>query len=118
MDVKTEPAPSITAKRIADLNGPRRWPVLGNLPQLDIPRFHVQLEGWAKIYGPLYRLRLGPRDALVVSQPDLIASILRDRPNGWSRFEPMRAVIHEMGVNGLFNAEGEAWRRQPSRPVT
>jgi cytochrome P450 len=112
MDVKTEPAPSITAKRIADLDGPRRWPVLGNLLQLDIPRFHAQLEGWAKIYGPLYRLRIGPRDALVVSQPDLIASILRDRPNGWSRFEPMRAVIHEMGVNGLFTAEGESWRRQ------
>lgn len=112
MDVKTEPAPSISAKRIADLDGPRRWPVLGNLLQLDIPRFHAQLEGWAKIYGPLYRLRMGPRDALVVSQPDLIDSILRDRPNGWSRFEPMRAVIHEMGVNGLFNAEGESWRRQ------
>ncbi len=112
MDVRTEPAPSITAKRIADLNGPRGWPVLGNLPQFDIPRFHAQLEGWAKIYGPMYRLRMGPRDVLVVSQPDLIASILRDRPNGWSRFGSMRAVIHEMGVDGLFNAEGESWRRQ------
>jgi len=112
MDVKTEPAPPIKAKRIADLDGPRRWPVLGNLLQLDIPRFHAQLEGWAKTYGPLYRLRMGPRNVLVVSQPDLIASILRDRPDGWSHFEPMRAVIHEMGVNGLFNAEGEAWRRQ------
>ncbi len=112
MTIRTEPAPFITAKRIADLNGPRGWPVLGNLPQLDIPRFHAQLEGWAKIYGPMYRLRMGPRDALVVSQPDLIASILRDRPDGWSRFGSMRAVIHEMGVNGLFNAEGESWRRQ------
>ncbi len=112
MDVRTEPAHAIRVKRIADLNGPRGWPVLGNLPQIDIPRFHAQLESWAKIYGPIYRLRMGPRNALVVSQPDLIASILRDRPDGWSRFEPMRAVIHEMGVNGLFNAEGESWRRQ------
>ncbi len=112
MDVNTEPALTIGAKRIADLNGPRGWPVLGNLLQLDIPRFHAQFEGWAKVYGPLYRLRMGRRDALVVSQPDLIASILRDRPDGWRRFESMRAVIHEMGVNGLFNAEGEAWRRQ------
>ena len=112
MDVNTEPAPSIKAKRIADLNGPRGWPVLGNLLQLDIPHVHAQLEGWAKIYGPLYRLRIGPRNVLVVSQPDLIAGILRDRPDGWSRFEPMRTVIHEMGINGLFNAEGEAWRQQ------
>ena len=112
MDFRTEPAPAIAAKRIADLNGPRGWPVLGNLPQLSIPRFHAQLEGWAKVYGPMYRLRMGPRDALVVSQPDLIASMLRDRPNGWSRFGSLRAVIHEMGVNGLFDAEGESWRRQ------
>ena len=112
MDVRTEPAPATRAKRIADLDGPQGWPVLGNLLQIDIPGFHAQLEGWARTYGPIYRLRMGPRDAVVVSRPDLIAGILRDRPNGWSRFEPMRAVIHEMGVNGLFNAEGESWRRQ------
>ncbi len=112
MEVRTVHASSARAKRIADLDGPRGWPVLGNLLQLDIPQFHKQLEGWARSYGPLYRLRMGPRDALVVARPDLIAAILRDRPEGWSRFQTMQAVIHEMGVDGLFSAEGESWRQQ------
>ncbi len=99
-------------KRIADLNGPRGWPVLGNLLQLELAQIHQQLEGWAQIYGPVYRLRIGPRDALVVARPDLIAGILRDRPDGWSRLRTMQAVIHEMGIDGVFSAEGEAWRRQ------
>ena len=86
--------------------------MLGNLLQLDIPRFHEQLEGWARVHGPLYRLRMGPRDALVLARPDLIAGILRDRPDGWRRFRTVQAVIQGMGVDGLFSAEGESWRQQ------
>jgi len=112
MDVETGLASRAAQKRIADLDGPRGWPLLGNLLQLDLAQMHAQLEGWAKIYSPLYRLRIGPRDALVVARPDLIASILRDRPDGWSRLGTVQAVIHEMGIDGLFSAEGEAWRRQ------
>jgi len=112
MDVETGLASRAAPKRIADLDGPRGWPLLGNLLQLDLPQIHEQLEGWAKVYGPLYRLRIGPRDALVVARPELIAGILHDRPDGWSRLRTMEAVIHEMGIDGVFAAEGEAWRRQ------
>ena len=99
-------------KQIADLDGPRGWPLLGNSLQLELSQLHQQLEGWAKIYGPLYRLRIGPRNVLVVARSDLIAGILRDRPDGWSRLLTMQAVIREMGIDGVFAAEGEAWRRQ------
>ncbi len=112
MDVETTLLSRAAPKRIADLNGPPGWPLLGNLLQLELSQIHQQLEGWAKIYGPVYRLRIGPRDALVVARPDLIANILRDRPDGWSRLRTMQAVIHEMGIDGVFSAEGEAWRRQ------
>ncbi len=112
MGVETSLLSRAAPKRIADLNGPPGWPVLGNLLQLELSQIHAQLEGWAKIYGPVYRLRIGPRDALVVARPDLIAGILRDRPDGWSRLRTMQAVIHEMGIDGVFSAEGEAWRRQ------
>ncbi len=112
MEGTTAYASPVKAKRIADLMGPRGWPVLGNLLQLDIPRFHEQLEGWAEVHGPLYRLRMGPRDTLVVARPDLIASILRDRPDGWRRIGTLQAVVHEMGIDGLFTAEGDSWRQQ------
>src|SRR6266446_3825218 len=80
--------------------------------QIEVPRIHAQLEAWAATYGPIFRLRLSFRDALVVSRPDLVAAIFRDRPDGWRRLETMQAVLRETGVHGLFSAEGDDWRRQ------
>ena len=103
---------SAPRRRIADLDGPRGWPWLGNLAQIEVSRLHSQLEAWAKQYGPLYRLRFGRRDALVVARPDLIARILRDRPEGWRRGRGVQSVLREMGAYGVFAAEGEDWKRQ------
>jgi len=100
------------ARRLIDVLGPRGWPLLGNLPQFDLPRLHAQFEAWAREHGPVYRLRFGSRDALVVSRPDLVAAIFRDRPEGWRRMQVMRTVMREIGINGLFTAEGDDWRRQ------
>jgi len=97
---------------MAELPGPRGWPLVGNLLQIDQPRMHAQLEDWADVHGPLYRLRLGSRDVLVVARSDLIAAILRDRPDGWNRWRTMDDVVREMGGHGLFSAEGDDWRRQ------
>ncbi len=112
MDVQFDAAASPACRRLADLPGPPFWPLVGNLLQLDLDRFHQQVETWAERYGPLYRFRIGPRDVLVVARPDLITTLLRDRPEGWSRLRSMQAVIYEMEIDGVFAAEGEAWRRQ------
>jgi cytochrome P450 len=103
---------SAAIRRIADIAGPRGWPVLGNMPQIDVPRVHEQLEAWAAIYGPIYRVRLMFRDALVVSRPDLVAAIFRDRPDGWRRMRSVQSVLRETGTHGVFSAEGDDWRRQ------
>lgn len=101
-----------TPRTFASLPGPKPWPLLGNLPQLDGQRMHVQLERWVRDYGPIYRIRLGRRDVMVVAQPELIAGVLRDRPGGWRRMRNMRDVMAEMGGLGVFAAEGDDWRRQ------
>jgi cytochrome P450 len=99
-------------RRIADFPGPRGWPLVGNMFQIEVPRLHTQLEAWAAAYGPIYRLRMLFRDTLVVSRADLVAAIFRDRPDGWSRLGTMQAVLRETGTNGVFTAEGDDWRRQ------
>jgi cytochrome P450 len=99
-------------RRLGRVPGPRGWPLLGNLPQVDLPRMHAQLEDWADRYGPVFRVRLGLRDMLVVSDSEAIAALLRDRPDGWRRMQKLRDAIREAGSHGLFSAEGEDWRRQ------
>jgi cytochrome P450 len=99
-------------RALAELPGPPRWPLVGNLLQLDFARLHATLERWAARYGPLYRADLGRGAVLVVDRPDLVVQILRDRPDGWRRLRSQQRVIHEMGGVGLFTAEGDDWRRQ------
>lgn len=94
-----------------DLPGPRGLPVVGNGLQIDVERMHQQLEDWAQEYGTLYRLRLGPQPALVVSDHALIDRICRDRPQGFRRWDKVREVWAEMGFPGVVTHEGDLWRR-------
>lgn len=71
------------------------------------------MERWARQFGPVFRVRFGPRDVLVVSDSAAISGILRDRPDGFRRPAATAQVSEEMGgLPGLFTAEGEQWRHQ------
>ena len=107
-------SPAQNKRTVSSLPGPTAWPLVGNLPQVDPERMHVTLENWVDKYGPLYRFQMGRRQTLVVARKDLIAQMLRDRPDGWKRLQSMQEIIREMGAHGLFSAEGDDWRRQAS----
>ena len=49
---------------------------------------------------------------MATRDPILIEETLRARPEIFRRDANMDAVISELGVRGVFNAEGEAWRPQ------
>src|SRR4030095_4667075 len=51
-------------------------------------------------------------DVVVISRPQLIDQILKDRPGRFTRLRIVRAAIHDLGINGVFSAEGADWRRQ------
>ena len=90
-----------------DLPGPVGLPVLGNLHQVRFARLHLILEGWADRHGPIYRISLGVREQAVVSDPEAIGRMLGKRPHGFRRAWPLAAVAAEMGLSGVFAAEGE-----------
>jgi cytochrome P450 len=110
--VADRPAPTGAPRPLSSLPGPRPLPLIGNLAQIDLASMHTRLEQWARDYGPLYRVHFGPRAALVVARSDLLAKLLRDRPDGWRRLQGMQLVIDEVGGKGLFSAEGADWLRQ------
>lgn len=103
------PEASLTLDR---LPGPKGLPLLGNLLQIDVTRLHTILEDWARRYGPRYLLRVAGRSAVVISDADTINEILRDRPDGFRRRGALRRTMLEIGIDGVFNAEGADWRRQ------
>jgi cytochrome P450/nitrite reductase/ring-hydroxylating ferredoxin subunit len=107
-----EAAAAVPTRQIEDLPGPKGLPLLGNLLQLDVPRLHEILEGWAREHGPLYRYRMGTRWVVGVAEPALLEQVLRSRPEVFRRLSDIEPVFEEMGVGGVFSAEGAAWRPQ------
>lgn len=101
-----------SAKRLADLKGPKGLPVVGNLFQVDIEKFHLHLEHWCDEFGPIFKIRMGPREIVCVADPEPINQMLRDRPDTYRRRRTFETVIAEMGFNGVFSSEGEDWKRQ------
>lgn len=100
------------ARRIEQLPGPRGWPLLGNLLALDPQRLHLVLEAWAREHGSLYAFRAGPKRTVVVADPALSEQILRARPDDYRRVSRIETVFSELNLEGVFSAEGDAWRPQ------
>jgi cytochrome P450 len=92
------------------LKGPKGLPVIGSLHKIEVGNMHNQLEDWAAEYGMVYKLILGPSKLTVITDPDLIQEVLKQRPEKFRRMAKMDDVLTEAGVNGVFNAEGERWK--------
>lgn len=102
----------VVRRRLADLPGPRGLPLFGNMFEIQLERFHLVLEDWAAMYGSLYVYHMGPHPVLVISDSVLTEQILRARPETYRRLGNVEPVFAEMGVSGVFSAEGTAWRPQ------
>lgn len=98
---------------IASLPAPRGLPLLGNAHQLRPASIHLAMERWSRQYGPMFRARIGAREVVVLADSAAIATVLRDRPDGFRRPAITAEVSAELGGNvGVFSAEGDAWRQQ------
>jgi cytochrome P450 len=103
----------LALREIDDLPGPAPWPLVGNLPQITPLRIHQDLEAWSRQYGPVFKIRVGRTDIVVLSSHELVGAALRDRPDGFRRPSITSQVGDEMGGRpGVFVAEGATWRNQ------
>ena len=99
-------------KAYEDLDGPPGLPLVGNAFQIDFDTFHRSLERWADRYGQIYRMRIGSKRLVVVSEPEAIKRMHRERPARFRRTRTLEAVTTEMSLKGVFSSEGDDWLRQ------
>ena len=101
-----------SGRTLADLPGPEGLPLIGNMLQMDLKRLHTILEQWGQEHGSMYQFRIAHKPVVVVTDTDLINEVLRKRPDAYRRLNAIEPVLKEMGINGVFSAEGDHWYRQ------
>lgn len=88
--------------------GPRGHGLLGNLPELrrDAVGF---MRHTRAAYGDVYRLRLGPRDVLVLAEPAAAREVLVEKAASFRKGRGIQKMEELLG-GGLLTAEGEVCR--------
>jgi len=92
--------------------GPKGLPIIGNLHQLDISKLYIQLSQFSKLYGPLFSLTLGLRQAIVVSSAEIAKEVLKNNDNVFSN-RPVLYGQQKLSYNGsemVFSQYSDFWR--------
>jgi len=99
---------SITIKDLVSPKGHFLW---GHLPQFNTHNKHQVLERWVEECGDLFKINFVGKVFVVSAKPSINNTILRLRPEKFRRFSKIDEILKEMGVYGVFNAEGDHWKR-------
>ncbi|XP_030576986.1 cytochrome P450 2K1-like isoform X3 [Archocentrus centrarchus] len=90
--------------------GPRSFPVLGNLLQLDLKKpYHTLLE-LSKKYGSVFTIHLGPQKVVVLAGYKTVKEALGTYDDVFGDRNPMR-IVHEMAHgHGVVWSNGDSWK--------
>ena len=103
-------------KTLKDLPSPKGKLITGHLSDFVRSNKHQVMEEWVKESGNLFQIRLLTKRFIVSADQQINSEILKLRPGKFRRFSKINEVMEEMGIKGVFNAEGEAWKKH--RKVT
>ncbi|XP_077214805.1 flavonoid 3'-monooxygenase-like [Tasmannia lanceolata] len=91
--------------------GPKGWPILGNLPQLGTKPHH-SLAALARVYGPLFHLRMGSVHVVVAASSTVASLFLKTHDANFSNRPPNSGAKH-IAYNYqdlVFAPYGPRWR--------
>ncbi|KAL0954810.1 hypothetical protein HGRIS_003756 [Hohenbuehelia grisea] len=91
--------------------GPPTVPILGNLHVFPTEFAHFKFTEWAKIYGEIYSLKIGPGTAVVLSSMAAVKELM-ERRSGSTADRPFNHMADAVagGLNMVLAPYGEDWR--------
>ncbi|KAF7851361.1 hypothetical protein BT93_L4089 [Corymbia citriodora subsp. variegata] len=94
--------------------GPKKLPVIGNLPQLISPELpHHHLNNLAKTYGPIYHLKVGELTLVVLTTPEIAEEVLKTREINYAQkpLFPSLEMMFDKNSSFMYAPYGEYWRQ-------
>ncbi|ODM89328.1 Cytochrome P450 2J6 [Orchesella cincta] len=89
--------------------GPISLPLLGSVLQISRDPLRV-LQKWAEKYGPIYSIKMGTEDTIVINDPKLVTELFSN-PNSVGR--PPNPILQLFGCgSGILQANGHIWEAQ------
>ncbi|XP_072052037.1 1,25-dihydroxyvitamin D(3) 24-hydroxylase, mitochondrial-like [Amphiura filiformis] len=109
---------STEAKSFDEIPGPKNWPIVGSLPYYvfghGLTRIYDHQMEFTKMYGPIWKERLGTLEFVNVANPELVAALYRNEGKYPSRLDmkPWKTYrTHRNEAFGLLTLEGEQWHK-------
>ncbi|PFH48603.1 hypothetical protein AMATHDRAFT_81709 [Amanita thiersii Skay4041] len=92
--------------------GPPKLPFFGNLLQIPVLRPYPKFREWAKEYGPIFHLRIGPQDMIVLNTAEAANEILVTRSRTFSSRTPPHIAqdIMSAGQRMVFLPYSKEWK--------
>lgn len=98
-------------KTLKNLPSPKGKFIVGHLTDFNRRDKHRVLENWSKESGNLFQIRLLTKRFIVSADHAVNVQIMKLRPGKFRRFSKINEVMEEMGIIGVFNAEGDTWKK-------
>lgn len=91
--------------------GPPTLPIIGNLHQIPTKRTHLKFTEWARTYGGIFSLKMGPGTTIVLTEPRLIKQLLDKKSTIYShRPASYPGTIIAGSDHLLLMQYGDRWR--------
>ncbi|KAF5640801.1 oxidoreductase [Fusarium sp. NRRL 52700] len=98
--------------------GPRTVPLLGNLHQLPRKDLHLQYQKWGEQYGPIFSLKLGSQNMVVLTSGEMIKKVVdkrsgnyADRPKLYMQEIWQHSRIIMRGYDALWKVERKLYHQ-------
>ncbi|KAL3691650.1 hypothetical protein R1sor_005301 [Riccia sorocarpa] len=97
-----------------NFKGPKAWPVIGCT--LEVARNRWRMHDWVTEYCnrfyPTWKMRFPDKDVVVSMDPANLEYVLKGNFTNFPKGEPFHVMFHDLLGNGIFNTDGDLWRRQ------